>query len=83
MAELADAADSKSAGIHFPSRFDPEQRHHLFLSAPQPMRPVPRAVVQPAHLPSCVCLDVCRVLSQRPTLPERPADLVDSGTFHL
>jgi len=47
------------------------------------MRPVPRAVVQPAHLPSCVCLDVCRVLSQRPTLPERPSDLVDSGTFHL
>ena len=29
VAELADAADSKSAGDHSPSRFDPEQRHHL------------------------------------------------------
>jgi hypothetical protein len=28
VAELADAADSKSAGVHSPSRFDPEQRHH-------------------------------------------------------
>ena len=27
--ELADTADSKSAGVHSPSRFDPEQRHHL------------------------------------------------------
>ena len=33
MAELADAADSKSAGIHFSSRFDPEQRHHLLFGA--------------------------------------------------
>jgi hypothetical protein len=30
VAELADAADSKSAGVHSPSRFDPEQRHHLY-----------------------------------------------------
>ncbi len=33
VAELADAADSKSAGIHFSSRFDPEQRHHIRLKS--------------------------------------------------
>ena len=31
MAELADAADSKSAVLHCACRFDPDFRHHPFL----------------------------------------------------
>lgn len=38
MAELADAADSKSAVLHCTCRFDPDFRHHLLSSFPMPKK---------------------------------------------